>query len=173
MTYEKLIKSEDFYPHHFELYKEYGQPIRCRYQIEKFHERFGDGYKVYELFPKQVENEGFITYQVIYYCKFKSNIGETKRSIKMNTPKKYIHKPTEVEAVKVSRSMQLTDDFKKYVTCELAPVKRGKNIVYTMALKTPEGIMGAEEGDYLVKGVKGEVYPVKKEIFEEIYEEMR
>lgn len=75
MTYEKLIKSEDFYPHHFELYKEYGQPIRCRSEIEKFHERFGDGYKVYELFPKQVENEGFITYKVIYYCKFKSNIG--------------------------------------------------------------------------------------------------
>lgn len=91
----------------------------------------------------------------------------------MDIPKKYIHKPTEVEAVKVSRSMRLTDDFKKYVTCELAPVKRGRGVVYTMVLKTPEGIMGAEEGDYLIKGVKGEVYPVKKEIFEEIYEEMR
>lgn len=37
-------------------------------------------------------------------------------------------------------------------------------------IATPEGMMKFEKGDYLVEGVKGEHYPVKKEIFEETYE---
>jgi len=37
--------------------------------------------------------------------------------------------------------------------------------VYTL-----EGIMQGKQYDYLVKGIKGELYPVDKEIFEESYE---
>lgn len=35
---------------------------------------------------------------------------------------------------------------------------------------TWEGILTAHDGDYLVKGVKGELYPIQREIFEETYE---
>lgn len=39
-------------------------------------------------------------------------------------------------------------------------------------IKTLEGTMLAREGDYIVKGVHGECYPCKPDIFEETYEEV-
>ena len=38
--------------------------------------------------------------------------------------------------------------------------------------KTMEGTLDGKAGDYLVTGVKGEQYPVDREIFEETYEEV-
>ncbi len=37
-------------------------------------------------------------------------------------------------------------------------------------IETLEGVMLAKNGDYLIQGVHGEIYPCKKEIFEESYE---
>jgi hypothetical protein len=37
-------------------------------------------------------------------------------------------------------------------------------------IKTLEGVMRAEAGDWIIKGVKGEVYPCKPDIFEATYE---
>jgi hypothetical protein len=39
-----------------------------------------------------------------------------------------------------------------------------------ITIKTLEGHMIGHEGDYLIKGVKGELYPCRKDIFEETYE---
>lgn len=40
----------------------------------------------------------------------------------------------------------------------------------TLSIKTLEGIMVANQGDYIIKGVKGEIYPCKPYIFNETYE---
>ena len=37
-------------------------------------------------------------------------------------------------------------------------------------LETLEGRMKANVGDFLIKGIKGEVYPCKPDIFEQTYE---
>ena len=37
-------------------------------------------------------------------------------------------------------------------------------------IKTLEGIMIAHTGDYIIKGVNGEIYPCKPDIFEKTYE---
>ncbi len=37
-------------------------------------------------------------------------------------------------------------------------------------IETLEGDMKAEDGDYIIKGVKGEFYPCKPDIFEMTYE---
>lgn len=37
-------------------------------------------------------------------------------------------------------------------------------------INTLEGQMRAENGDYIIKGVKGEVYPCKPDIFDATYE---
>lgn len=37
-------------------------------------------------------------------------------------------------------------------------------------IHTLEGTMVANGGDYIVQGIDGEIYPVKKEIFEKTYE---
>lgn len=39
-----------------------------------------------------------------------------------------------------------------------------------LVIDTLEGIMTANKGDYIIKGVAGEFYPCKKEIFEQTYE---
>jgi hypothetical protein len=37
-------------------------------------------------------------------------------------------------------------------------------------IQTLEGVMLARWGDWIIKGAKGEFYPVKDEIFREVYE---
>lgn len=39
-------------------------------------------------------------------------------------------------------------------------------------IKTLEGTMHADNGDYIIKGVKGEIYPCKPDIFEATYEKV-
>ena len=61
----------------------------------------------------------------------------------------------------VSRKDIITHYFGKYHTepawCEI---------------KTLEGIMIAKAGDYIIRGVHGELYPCKPDIFKETYEEV-
>ncbi len=40
----------------------------------------------------------------------------------------------------------------------------------TLAITTLEGTMTAEPGDYIIRGVQGEYYPCKPDIFEATYE---
>lgn len=40
----------------------------------------------------------------------------------------------------------------------------------TLTIKTLEGDMTAQAGDYIIKGVNGEFYPCKPDIFEKTYE---
>lgn len=40
----------------------------------------------------------------------------------------------------------------------------------TLDIPTLEGTMTAQPGDYIIRGVKGEYYPCKPDIFEAIYE---
>lgn len=44
----------------------------------------------------------------------------------------------------------------------------GTNPYFT--IKTLEGEMRADDGDWIIKGVKGELYPCKPDIFEMTYE---
>lgn len=42
-----------------------------------------------------------------------------------------------------------------------------------MIISTPEGEMLASPGDYIIKGVNGELYPCKHDIFEQTYEKVK
>ena len=87
---------------------------------------------------------------------------------------KYRKKPVVVDAWKFTRKALenkpewLVYDEKKVV---------GKSDSFTgdvvmLLLNTLEGHLWATEGDYIIKGVKGEVYPCKPDIFEQTYEEV-
>jgi hypothetical protein len=39
-----------------------------------------------------------------------------------------------------------------------------------ISISTPEGVMNAEPTDWIIRGVKGELYPCKPDIFEVTYE---
>lgn len=52
----------------------------------------------------------------------------------------------------------------KYITIE--------NGEATACIETLEGDMLFHNGDYVIKGVEGELYPCRKDIFEKTYEEV-
>ena len=41
---------------------------------------------------------------------------------------------------------------------------------WSLLIDSREGIMRAETGDYIIKGVNGEFYPCKPDVFEKTYE---
>lgn len=42
-----------------------------------------------------------------------------------------------------------------------------------LKIETLEGTLTAQQGDYIIKGIRGEFYPCKKDIFEQTYEEIK
>ncbi|RNE10988.1 hypothetical protein FAM22280_01358 [Lacticaseibacillus paracasei] len=83
---------------------------------------------------------------------------------------KYRKKPVEIEAV------QFADDPDTLIKINdvlgLDPVNVSYEDPDNPVLKIPtlEGVMTAQVGDYIIKGVHGEFYPCKPDIFEETYE---
>lgn len=74
---------------------------------------------------------------------------------------KYTKKPIEIEAIQLTKENQ--ERVHEFVGKSLTFNK------YGAVINTLEGDMSCEFGDYIIKGVKGEFYPCKKEIFEETY----
>lgn len=76
---------------------------------------------------------------------------------------KYRKKPVVIEAVQ----------WKGINITEMEQFASGK-VEYTLdnclIVDTLEGTMRAEFGDYIIKGIKGEYYPCKPDIFEATYE---
>lgn len=77
--------------------------------------------------------------------------------------KKYIKKPVEVEAIqydknKIGESLYF---------CDKMQYNPNDNEYY---IETLEGKMEVSEGDYIIKGIKGEFYPCKPDIFEATYQ---
>lgn len=56
------------------------------------------------------------------------------------------------------------------VDCVFEEEFRSGDRVYPAYVETPEGRMGVLPGDYIVRGIKGEVYAVKPDVFAETYE---
>ena len=83
---------------------------------------------------------------------------------------KYRKRPVEVEAIQFdgwnwrevyqfmsNEPLMLTQDFRKEEY---------------LFIDTLEGVMKASIGDYIIKGVHGEFYPCKPDIFHETYEDL-
>lgn len=84
---------------------------------------------------------------------------------------RYKKKPVVIEAVQFFETAESITEIS-----DLA----GKNIIINyndpknpyLKIETLEGTMKANVGDYIIKGVRGELYPCKKDIFEETYEKV-
>lgn len=84
--------------------------------------------------------------------------------------KKYRNKPVVVEAFHYQGRI---DDFYLMRWCDA--IGGSHHIEFRdghAIIKTLEGDMTASPGDYIIKGVKGEFYPCKPDIFEQTYEEV-
>ena len=98
--------------------------------------------------------------------------------------KRYRKKPVIVEATRI---YYLQEEFPEVLVAKYVPpsgpvqywsaneeVRRGgvPGHDFELVVRTLEGDMTVSDGDWLIKGVKGEYYPCKHEIFLQTYEEV-
>lgn len=85
---------------------------------------------------------------------------------------KYKKKPIIVEAIQLLNDDYSIEEYLKFIynvfitNDDIETVKNDKHI----RIQTLEGDMKASFGDYIIKGVNGEFYPCKPDIFEKTYE---
>lgn len=86
--------------------------------------------------------------------------------------KRYRKKPVVIEAMQFDRNTwyELIDFTHEQVCCFMR--HKYNEDVYTCIVNTLEGPMTATEGDYIIKGVNGEFYACKPDVFEKTYEEV-
>jgi len=84
---------------------------------------------------------------------------------------KYRKRPVVVEAVQFTGTQESIDEVFRMgdlsdrpMTAEVSPTR--------LAIETLEGTMRADVGDWIIRGVKGECYPCKPDIFAATYEEV-
>lgn len=104
----------------------------------------------------------------------------------MSIVKKFVKRPIEIEAIRFLETSRIKRKFGEsveYNTSDIA-LFMGKTLhVRTVPSKSPEGRtfvviptlegdMEANVGDWIIKGINGEFYPCKPDIFEKTYEEV-
>jgi len=90
---------------------------------------------------------------------------------------KYRKKPVIIEAFQMTRS-RMTDrsDWPEWLHEALdKPTVEFGSLCFvesTFLLTTPEGILAINADDWVIRGVQGELYPIKPDIFEMTYEKV-
>lgn len=79
---------------------------------------------------------------------------------------KFRKKPVVIEAVQ----WMADEDSWKEIQAMGCPTKPGEMGSESFLIPTLEGDMKASKGDWIIKGVQGEFYPCKPDIFEATYE---
>ena len=79
---------------------------------------------------------------------------------------KFVKKPVVIEAIQYNgENIEAIEDFiGKKLSTVLA-----SDVDVKLIIPTLEGYMKALKGDYIIKGIKGEFYPCKPDVFKEIY----
>lgn len=81
---------------------------------------------------------------------------------------KYRKKPVEIEAIQYMGVN--IDEVEDFVDQKLLRLEKENGI--SLGIPTLEGIMIASIGDYIIRGISGEYYPCKPEIFKVTYDEV-
>ena len=85
----------------------------------------------------------------------------------------YRKKPVEIEAWEFTREALKSDDsWVRLYRNELHLISQYSGEVLYIEIDTLEGTMRANLGDFIIKGVQGEFYPCKSDIFEQTYEKV-
>ena len=83
---------------------------------------------------------------------------------------RYIKKPVVIEAFRLGIDTIPDWFMDKVASNDVNLVINLLGEVRMASIKTLEGTMTAREGDFIIKGVKGELYPCKADIFYATYE---
>jgi hypothetical protein len=89
---------------------------------------------------------------------------------------KFRKKPVVIDAVQLTPDLavrvlmrETKAPFGLHISGDYHPGRREVHRAWA-SIETLEGVMRAELNDWIIKGVKGELYPVKDEIFKQTYE---
>lgn len=82
--------------------------------------------------------------------------------------KKYIKRPLEISAIQYNGAN--IEDVREFVGRKLSAYNANENRLY---ITTLEGMRHVKRFDFVVRGIKGEYYPVRQDIFEDTYEELK
>ena len=86
--------------------------------------------------------------------------------------KRYKTKPCEIEAVQFTRdNFEEVKNFGEGSIKDLI-IERCPDGVAYCKVQTLEGIMLATEEDFIIRGLRGEYYPCKPDVFKKKYEEI-
>jgi hypothetical protein len=82
---------------------------------------------------------------------------------------KYRKKPVVIDAIKWDGSKSAMEELTSLGLVGTYNIS-DKGIYTAIAIRTLEGTMTGVIGDWIIKGIKGEFYPIKDSIFRETYE---
>lgn len=88
----------------------------------------------------------------------------------MDNELKWRKKPVVIEAFRWTGGPDQTEDPDWINAPGVAFFENAGTPQCVMKINTLEGVMTAQQGDWIIRGVKGEVYPCKPDIFEATYE---
>lgn len=91
----------------------------------------------------------------------------------MSEPKRYRKKPIVIEAIQWEADWDSFHAICDFVGDSLDYNHLGNVNPQELYIDTLEGTHTASPGDYIIKGIKGEFYPCKPDIFELTYEEVQ
>lgn len=83
---------------------------------------------------------------------------------------KYRKKPVIIEAIQFEDNSDRIIEIHEFMGGDTIRVNYEDRDNPYLKIETLEGIMKASVGDYIIKGVNGEFYPCKPDIFEKTYE---
>lgn len=78
---------------------------------------------------------------------------------------KYRKKPITIEAIQFTK--ESLEDVRNWLGKDCI---ESNSKTMELLINTLEGTMKASENDYIIKGIKGEFYPCKPDIFEQTYD---
>lgn len=84
---------------------------------------------------------------------------------------KFRKKPVVIEAIQWDGTNKRLDDIRRFMKPNY-PARGTETHPDSLMIHTLEGDHRADKGAWIIKGVKGEFYPCKPDIFEQTYEEV-
>lgn len=87
-------------------------------------------------------------------------------------PKQYVKKPVVIEALQFLDTPERIEELSSFIDDQDVRISYKDPENPKLILQTLEGEIQASVGDYIIKGVQGEFYPCKPNVFEATYEEV-
>lgn len=84
---------------------------------------------------------------------------------------RYRKKPVVIEAIQFTDDTDRLIELQNFMNAELVIDYKNQEQP-KLKIATLEGVMNANIGDYIIKGVNDEFYPCKPDIFEKTYEKV-